>query len=593
MSEKVQRDVEIVLAFVPHSNNRQVAENFANEIEKLQKRADDAASRGQKARLSDAEKTTAKIIEADRRLLGVSRASLKEQRAGADHLAESYRRAGRIQEDAAIKTLKSSQRVLASMMQLGQGLAFIGLAGNEHLEDVARGFLRISGAIDAVSGGLGTVVELAEHLRTIRRLSQDSASAMRMMATAGAAGVARGAVVAGTANAAGAAGGSIAAGAVGGGVAGTTVSAGAGLATAGLAAAKLAAVALTAYEAGTFLVRSFGIVNDRTESFAGALWTMTRAMQDAAETTEKTALRQRQYETRAPMRLREQYGARDDLSQLRRTYAGFFQDDLRASWGGVADVRARMRQVEQDRQFWQAPRATMDPQVQAGIQGMIGDRATQLRKEEVSALEDFARLTRDRLEVAKSELAAARDRLLISKDALKAEFERERGLLARFGELSSGVQQSLKDIAARRAQGKELTGSEARFLQSTGFGSGMTADYFSQKGKEAGGQAVVDLLEQGKQRRAEAEKLIADAYRDIQQATTKQANAADLSARAAAELLQGIRQLEAQLRVSAEQAEQRNLAMLEALQKIAAKASERTGGDGFSEIWRNPSSGLF
>lgn len=530
--EAVQREVEIVLRLVPDKENSQAAEKIAKQIEDAHRKAEQAAKKSHKTqvdlvkkqeeeakkaakeRQKEAEKAAKeaekaakekqRLLERESRLL--AQAEVKKQRSMEKETAMLARQAdmqARIQErnfvkaNAAIgkyeqKALAASDstlRVVDNVLNLAEGVAMLGLAGEEDLEKLARGFVKVRAGIDLVRGAFGTFFELQKILKAVRDAADAAAAAQQAAAAAGMLGGAGG--TAGRSAVAGA--GGAAAGSAGGGLlAGTAAGA---AATVG----KVAIGAVLLYEAMAYAARNFTNAGDRAESLTTLIPTLIESWTAAAKSAEDLARKQAQYNDNRMFRMESQFAGLREQADIDIQLARLQGGDRASAMEALEKARARKASALSELDAARRPNNLMTPEAQAQRAASAIDHIREARNAELAAVQQLHDLAEERLALARQETQSARERVAAAAEVLRMERQREADVASRFGRLTDAQQMQLRKIAESRAGGRELSEQEARYLDQSGFGGALTADFFAKKGRAAGSDLVFQQLEGGKQ----------------------------------------------------------------------------------------------
>ncbi|QDT94752.1 coiled-coil domain-containing protein [Gimesia aquarii] len=474
--------------------------HLARIDENLTKKAEIESEKREKQRLSDHDKQIKEAQELAERIQEAEQTRI-----------ESYQKAG----ESAIGAVQG----LADMVE---GAAKLGLVSEENAEKFAKKFSLIKDGISVFKGFSDVIWKGREALIALSTASKAQTMANELMAasqakvatTSTVARVAGASSVGTTTLAAG--GGAAATGgtAAGGGsvVAGTVV-----LAKITAVMTLLVAAGLALHEGFTFLLRSFGLVTDSTESATGALWGMWEAQENLAKSEEKLAkaekARQRLLDART--RFEEEEAQKSQ-----------FETDLRNAQTDVDDVKriveggGNQSELERDRQkalkeirvaelAILEDRRVQEERIAAGHFMSVKNRERVMKSLE-EAQGRLLDLEKNRLKVITDQkkqiaeqLKSEQEKLQVAKDALKSEEQR---LLERFGRLSRVQRHRVEAVAGKRAAGQRLTKQDIKDLEDAGLAGDIASQFFVQRGIQAGGISRIKELGLLTQRQSAVDK---------------------------------------------------------------------------------------
>lgn len=555
-------EVDIVLRLLAAPDNKSVAEAMAEAIEDAQDRATKSAKKGaedrgkaegsvldrvkalekqwadERERLikdSAAERAKAEQEWSDKHLKLVSEMAKREQELArkqaeaaeqknksADEAAQKYAEAMQVQDEANQKSVESGLKVLQGTMDLAEGAAILGLASEKDLEKFARGFVKIQAAFKMAKGGVDVIVGIAEGWRAVTRATQAATLAQNAY-VAGSARATAAAAAAGTAAAG--AGGVGGAAAAGGAAAGTTAF-GATAAIAGQAALVVGAAVVL--EEGLMAAgKSVGLVN---ETFLEAVFSWRSAVNDL---NESNAVLEQKYAERRDRQMRDIQGQGDTtLDDLRRRQqmlaagdmeraqadAEFYGKQRLSSLSDIDQRDARARDalsqsfgLQNDEERISKLNEWLNLQQQAIEQAKNTESFAQ---REVQAREQMLQIARQTLSAREQEVQTAKDLTQQLESQIEMEKRRQTSELARFGQLDSAAQDQLLSLAEKKKRGENLSEQDIQTLQQYGVGNEDVEKFYSQRGRERGGQSVVDqflggdALAELEEQRAKASEMV-------------------------------------------------------------------------------------
>ena len=213
----------------------------------------------------------------------------------AKELAEKIQKAEQTRVESNQKANEAAVAAVQGMADMVEGAAKLGLVSEENFEKFSKNFNTVKETIRVVKGFSEMIWKSREALVALSTATKAQATVNELMAASQA-------KVAATSTVAGASSMGRTALAAGGGVAATSgTAAGGGSVVAGAfilaklvaVVAALAAAGLALHEGFTFLLRTFGLVTDETESATNALFEMWEAQKDAKKAQEETNKREK------------------------------------------------------------------------------------------------------------------------------------------------------------------------------------------------------------------------------------------------------------------------------------------------------------
>ena len=175
---KVERDLAEELASIREATN---TDNEAS-VRRSQRKIRDAQAKAAE-RLDDIHaKLEAEKLKQSQAATKARLALLKqEERAAESQQAQLQSLQGQVKAGNR-ESLAMFAELTSSTMQFARGLTSLGLAGEEDMEKIVQGLLRVQGAFDVVSGGIQTFVKFQQILETTRRTLLATAAAEELLA---------------------------------------------------------------------------------------------------------------------------------------------------------------------------------------------------------------------------------------------------------------------------------------------------------------------------------------------------------------------------------------------------------------------------
>lgn len=412
------------------------------------------------------------------------------------------------------------QKMLTSSVQMAQGFAQLGLVGEQDLQLLLQGLVKVQGATNALKGTLEVFFAMRDAANAARSAILATAGASQLLAASGKTSVAGG-VAAGVASgaASGAMGGAAgrAAGQMGAGLTGSAVAGGlaakmptlfglgkmaiGGAATAGTSALALAGGAAggealsriaTGGRTGT-ITETIGLVND---------WRKNSATNKKISKAEQARLDRLQLASERDARITSDAQQATAARDRKRSVATQL-DSIEEVKPEVAANRERLRALQELDQAKAAADEAERNRIQRQNQLQVASEAERIAAQDrlLSATERLAAVERQNLDVLKSqkaELQASveqrREQLNAAQSTLEAEQGRTKDKLAQFGRLSKGEQARLTEISKRMADGETLTRADIDTLERSGFGGEAVRDHYKQEGEAAGGMETLSRL---------------------------------------------------------------------------------------------------
>lgn len=528
------------------------AERTAKAVEAAAKKAADAQAREAAKATAAAEKEAARQVAiakkaADDKVKAEAKAAAELEKQQAKQVRDyetavaGYHSAQEALDGANIKVMESGAKAAQGILDIAEGAAILGLASEKDLEKFVRGFAKFQALFKGLKGGIDLFVGVVEVIKAMR-VATDMATASQLalnaaQALGGGAGAAAGAagnvaVKAGTGAVASAAGGAVAGGAataggaaIAGGGGGVVASVMSTIGSVAVTFAQVAAGGLALYEGVTGLARAFGFVNDRTESFVGALLSWRKAAVDAKNSEKGVKQQQENFNQGSVDRARDRYAAG---TQGRKADAQ--RDELlfgEKEGLKLQRERAVLAKAAAEEDLKNAGMLRISEDARAEKQNMAREAAKQAGEEIRQADERAQQSAQRRVESAKQELALAREKLKTNSDEIDQERDRQKSRLAAFGQLNASQQKGLKEVNDKLQAGGDLSRQDAKLLQSTGFGGEHLNNYYAQQGSAAGGQGVVNFLEGGEDKMANLEADRHGLMEDVNRATREYRDAQD------------------------------------------------------------------
>jgi len=390
----------------------------------------------------------------------------------------------------------------SSIMQVARGFASLGLAGEEDMQKIVQGLLRVQGAFDIVTGAVHTWTKWQQVIEGVRKSIQATEIATKALAEADAARAAinaLGGVVPGASgSAAGGAAGSAAAGAAGGAVGGYARTAGQyamrGLSATGrFLGGRLGGGAALGGIAAYDLIRGGGTIQQgsATQRFGSAFQGVGGYLDEKLGITDSAAAQARQSGKRLSSQeawsakyqegLGRQVSAVDskvpDLSRTLAEQARISREtlalDLEGLKGRERGARIAKEILETEKTIASTREAS--EQTLGAFESLKAELSAEVLRQEQRKQELMvagAQLAKDaaaeELESSKRSLQVAEARLSTQQETLMS---MQRGVASaseRFGLMDEGQQQSLLSIFRRGSAGETLQPEELRALKQIG-----------------------------------------------------------------------------------------------------------------------------
>jgi hypothetical protein len=442
-----------------------------------------------------------------------------------------------------------------NLMQVARGLVAIGLAGEEDMQKVVQGLLKVQGAFDLVNGGIQVFLKMEKAVESVKNMLNLTVAAEEALATAsairqgiqgagGASGAARGAA----GRVAGDVAGTVVGGALstqagragrlarnlmrsGGGavrMAGTVGRVGGTLAAGGVLAGLGADLA---YGGGEFRQGGFGQrffsmgqgMSSRVDQYLG-LDTESRRLADSNDQTarieQSTAQAIARNQSQAARVDESIGGIRAGFGARARVASGTLSLDLAGKSAKDQEARIAKEILETEQKIAEVK--------EAGLQtaGRFESLITEYSQEQLRLEQTKRDLTEQRATIARDSAAAELEASKRSLDNVERTLEAQQQTLMtmqqqlassreRFGLMDSEQQGQLLDIFQRGSAGEELSVEELRMLKSLG---SKAADAIvaaqAERRAEMGGASAIFGEEQ-----AGIDKLAADIATNVDVAT--------------------------------------------------------------------------
>ena len=182
---------------------KRMYDSRASEAEKAARRQAAADQKAQRA----ADREVADSVKRANQREAELRKSYEDRAKRQARLANDSENAAKRELEARYKLAESFRTGLSGAMQLGRGLAMLGIVGEKDTEKILKNLIRIQAAFDIMSGTVSIIVNVSKAWRAYQASVAAAAAAHAALSAAQAASVATGAASAGSSGLAGLAGG--------------------------------------------------------------------------------------------------------------------------------------------------------------------------------------------------------------------------------------------------------------------------------------------------------------------------------------------------------------------------------------------------
>lgn len=508
----VNRRVVIDLELRSDPDAARNAKRTADEVLRERKRIDKESGRLSDAEIRRIERFERTMRDALRNTSKRERSAhddrmsqIREEQQARDRAQREFARHSQARIDADRAALEASKKTVGGIIDIAEGLATLGIVGEENLEKVARSFLKIRAGFQVLRGGIDVVTSLAEGMKALQASTAAAAGAQEALNAA----QARGAVTGG---------GRVA----GGGLLASLLPVGQllGTVTAGGYIGEQISNRLDPEGQGTFggigdinenlggsglgfldLLRSVGVGPETTGVHGGRFQTgLNFDLQELYQRQDerfsgRDQERQAEFARQQIARLQAQSGLRSRfltgrLSQIERAggITGLSDDDILrqqalATTAARDQAQARFQET-QGRQF-------ANPELGAARELSAAQEVADTQERLFQIEQRRAQLAQQNIQTRQQAVTLAQQELDRAKQLVETERQRVDSAQARFGRLSRGEQNRLRTISERLQGGGELNEQDARFLEATGLGTGRAQQFFSDRGAAAGGRDVL------------------------------------------------------------------------------------------------------